>query len=495
MILFSANAFFAFWATPYLLERIGIAEFGLTQLALQVAGYGGALLFASSETGRKHLTGALDREDREGASQIFSAMWLLVTASAIVLAPLFILMAGAPGLFFMVSSGGISQARVLFGCVFAAQLFGAWGGANASVLSARNRLVSVNALSISALGCRAVFIVAFGALGKLDAAIVGLAVLADRLLFWGGSEFLRRRTDPGLRPFRVPDGAALRGILPLGAWLFADQLGVILLLNAELVLANKFFGASGAGRYASILQLTVPFRSLSGILTSAIVPVVSILQARGSRRGLGSTVLGWSRSIGVFLALPAGLLCGFAPSVLALWLGPSYASLWPLLVVLILFLPSNLAVGPTISLAISHGKFSAPAIATIVAGAANIGCAYILARLPEVGLIGIAAAAVGTLTAKNLLVNCPHTDKLAGMPRGTTGKVLAGAFFFTASAAGAAASAARLFAIGTWTGLAIWSSIIASILIPITWWIGFSSADRRSIRAFMKHAVRPLTSS
>lgn len=485
LLIFTANAAVSFWLTPFLLSKIGLESFGLVQLAAQVAGYASTVLIAFSETGRRHLARLLELGDLEGGRRIFSATLLLMAACSAILAPVFLLIAAFPDFFFTLPPGLLPQARAIMLLSFAAQVAGVWGNANAAVLSAKNRLDLVNLVSLGSLFGKIGTILFFTARGELSILTVGAALLVDRLSFWAGSAVLRRRLVPKLRGRLLGGGGSIRRILPLGLWLFADHLGVIVLLNAEIVLANRLFGTRGAGQYASLLQLVGPFRSISGILTGALVPVIAILQARGAQRELGVSVTRWIRIIGLILALPAGLVCGLSLPLLTLWLGPDFSQLWPVLVILVVLVPLNLSVGPTISLAIAHGRFEVPALATLVSGAVYLALAFGFSAWTNLGLAGIAIAAVGSLTIKNLLVNGPYTDRLSGLTLGSTSAAFGVGFFWTLLAGGASALIAKFIPVDSWSRLILTGTAVSMVYLPTAWALGFNEKDRRAIKEIL----------
>ena len=54
------------------------------------------------------------------------------------------------------------------------------------------------------------------------------------------------------------------------------------------------------------------------------------------------------KGLGLFFALPIGLICGFASQILTLWVGPQFAHLAPLMWVLIFPLVINLCSSPAL---------------------------------------------------------------------------------------------------------------------------------------------------
>jgi membrane protein EpsK len=101
------------------------------------------------------------------------------------------------------------------------------------------------------------------------------------------------------------------------------------------------------------------------------------------------------------LAIPVSLLCVFSAPILRLWLGPSFAGLWPLMVIMVCHLGINVGVSPLFNAKTALNKVRWPGLATLLAGVVNLFLAILFARYLDWGIYGVAAAGALVLTLKN----------------------------------------------------------------------------------------------
>jgi O-antigen/teichoic acid export membrane protein len=491
MILTAANMITAFLLTPFLIKNLGLEAYGIVQLSIQVTSFAGIAFAALQGSQRRHMTVLLQEENRVSAGRVLGAATTATLIASLPLVPLFTLVAEKSSFLFNVPPALGGEARILFVCGIVSLAIGALGSSQAAVLGARNRLDLENVLALIGLAVRLALILAVLSNSKAQARVVGYALMADRSVFLLCAIAMRRRIEPRLRIRLVHDDrASWRILAPLGSWLLADQIGVILLLHSELLLANRLLGAAAGGEYAALLQMILPIRAISGILTGALVPVIAILYARKDVTALVSSVEGAMRLLGLVLALPVGLLCGLGPEILECWLGAGFSRLWPLLFVLAFHQPLSLSVSPSISLAIAMDRFKAPALATILAGAANIVLALVLASFTGLGSLGIAIAAVVTLTVKNLAFNAPYTDGLLGIPRGRIALALLRPLLWTSLASLLSWIAGRAVRLGSWVSLAAAALAVCVVYLPAAWFLGLGRADRLRVMARLGVAQR-----
>lgn len=121
------------------------------------------------------------------------------------------------------------------------------------------------------------------------------------------------------------------------------------------------------------------------------------------------------KCVGLLLALPVGLVCGFATPLLQTWLGPKYIDLSFLMTVLTFHLAVNLAVQPLFNIQQAANRVRLPGVVTLVMGAANLGLALLLAGPMGWGLYGVAAAGALVLTARNLLFTPMYAAFILGL--------------------------------------------------------------------------------
>src|SRR5436190_4788952 len=232
-----------------------------------------------------------------------------------------------------------------------------------------------------------------------------------------GAIWLRKVLTPTLR---IHPGDFDRGVLgnlaSTGGWVIINQLGAILYLNIDVLVANRLFGPEQSGKYAAMLQLPYLIRLLGTTVAGVFSPTVLFYFARNDVDGLMVFLSRTIKCMGLVLALPIALMCGFSEPLLRLWLGPGFSDYSPLLFLMAAHLCINVAVLPLLGLQLAANRVKTPALVTVVMGLGNLGLALLLAGPMGWGLYGIAAAGAVMLTAKNVFFTPAYAAQVLGKP-------------------------------------------------------------------------------
>ena len=123
------------------------------------------------------------------------------------------------------------------------------------------------------------------------------------------------------------DRQRFRALVGLSGWSAVNQAGSLLLMQVNLLVVNAMFGAEMTGRYGSLLLFPALIDTMTGTVVSVLSPAIMTRYAVGDIEGMRRLASRSVKLLGVGLALPVGLLCGFGRPLLNLWLGPEFAHL------------------------------------------------------------------------------------------------------------------------------------------------------------------------
>jgi len=414
---FGLSVLIGFWFTPYLIKHLGLASFGLIPLATTVVSYMSIFTLSLNSSVSRYLTVALTRKDTNEASRLFNtSVFSLLALSAALL--LFVL-GGALWIdkFLDVPSGSEQQVRDLFAFAGVAFLINAMFAPFSTPAFSCNRLEILNIVSIAQTVARVGFVVLLFTWAPAQLWQIGGGLLASALVSAVGAIFIWRLLAPELairgRDF---NWNTLKAITQTSGWMFLLQIGGVLLLSIDLVVINRLMGAESNGRYAAILQWSNMLRSLAGTVAGVFTPTLLVHFARDDMDALVNDGNRAIKFLGVFVALPIGLICGFARPLLTVWLGNDFAPFATLMVLLIAPLSVNLAISPLFTIALAKDQLRMPGIVQIVAGVLNLGLALLLCGPVGWGMYGVAAAGAIILTAKNLIYMPLFTARLTHRP-------------------------------------------------------------------------------
>jgi membrane protein EpsK len=247
---------------------------------------------------------------------------------------------------------------------------------------------------------------------------IGTAIVAGTIVSGVGMVWLWKTLTPGLR-IRPDlfDWTMLRNLCSTGGWVIISQLGVMLYLNIDLLVANRLFGPEQSGRYAAVLQLPALLRLLATAVGGIFPPTMYHLYARGDFDGLVNYLNRAIKFLGLVMALVIGLVCGFSEPLLRIWLGPGFGNLAPLLVLMAIHLCINLSMYPLYAVPLAANRVRVPGLVTLGIGVGNLLLALLLARVW--GLYGLAAAGAIMLTIRHLLFTPIYGARVLNRPYGT----------------------------------------------------------------------------
>ena len=405
------------WYVPYLVRKLGPAAYGLIPLASSITSYMALITLGLNSAVGRYLTIALEQEDHQRANLIFNtSFWGSLALTALLLIP------AALGTLYLdhivrVPSGFDLQARWLFVGTTAAFLLNEIKTPFDVSSFCRNRFDLRNLVAISEVLARVSLVVLLFYALTPRINYVGFAIFAGAVISAVGAVWLWKVLTPTLRVDpHFFDLGILRELTATGGWVVVNEIGAILYLSIELLVAIRLFGAEESGQYAAVLQLPLLVRSLGSTVGAVFLPSAFSYFARHDIDGLVAYLCRAVKCLGLMLALPIALMCGFAEPLLRLWLGPGFSHLYPLLFLMGAHLCINVPIRPLLALPLAANRVKVPALVTMVMGIANLGVALVLAGPMHWGLYGIAAAGAIMLTVKNVLFTPIYSAHVLGKP-------------------------------------------------------------------------------
>lgn len=406
-----------FWFTPYLIRHLGLANFGLIPLATSVVSYMSIFTLSMNSSVSRFLTVALTRKDFGEAGRLFNTALFSVVGLSLVLLVFVVLGSLCVDKFLTVPAGSEQQVRVLFAMAGVAFLINAVFSPFSTPAFSCNRLEFSNLVSICQTLARVGFVVVFFTWGSARLWQIGGSLLVAALVAAVGAIYIWRSLAPEL-VIRTSDfnWNTLKVITQTSGWVFLVQVGTLLFLSIDLIVINRLMGVEANARYAAVLQWSNMLRGLAGTVAGIFTPTLVSHYAKNDMDALVNDGNRAIKFLGVFVALPIGLVCGFARPLLTVWLGKDFSQFAPLMVLLVAPLSVNLAISPLFTIALAKDQMRLPGIVQLVAGVLNLLLALVLCGPVGWGMYGVAAAGAIILTGKNLVYMPLFTARLTHRP-------------------------------------------------------------------------------
>jgi len=393
-----------FFFTPYLLNRLGPEAYGMVPLVTMIVSYFSLLTQTAGSAISRHLTVAFNSDRPDQASKFFgSALYACAVLTLLLVVPLTFVSLYIDRL---VSVPESLELRTQFLCATTSLgfLFTVLSTPFQAVLFSRNKIFINSFGTILQTVLRVGFVVfAFSAIA-VDLAYLSIGILlgatASIVLCCVAVFYLIPDLKVG---YTRPDWHFITDISGTAGGLILLQMGTVLLLSTDILLANRWFGTVESGYYAAAIQLAVLLR-LVGMNTAVVfTPTILNLHARKDIPTLVSYTKQAMKYLGMAMAIPAGMVCGGAHEILTIWLGPNLAPMSMALLLLTAPVVINNAILPIFSISLAANKTGLPGILTLVLGVVHVGFAYILAVHLKLGVNGIALSLALIQTLKNLV--------------------------------------------------------------------------------------------
>jgi len=448
--IFVLNILLGMWYTPYLIHHLGVAAYGLVPLANSLTSYLSLVSLSLNGAAGRFLTLDLAKQEYGSANRTFNTVLFGNVGLVALTLPLVIGLALVAPHWFDIPVGLEVYTQWLFAATLFSYLLTLLQSSFSVSSWARNRFDLRNAVIALHHLARVGLVVAAFSLVQPALWHVGLGIFGATLLGFAGDVWLWRKLTPQLHVQLTSfDRSRVRELFSMGGWLVVNQIGTLLFLKIDLIVANILLGAEIAGEYGSLILFSTMLRQLAQTASTVLTPTVLAKYAHGDMKAVNRISQQAVKFSGLALALPIGLICGLAQPLLALWLGPEFQRLAGLLVMLTAHLVINLAVQPLFGLNMAFNKVSLPGIVTLVMGVMNVGLAVALARLGW-GAVGIAAAGALVLTLKNALFTPIYAAYIQKLPWWTFMKtmflIILAAFFV----GGMAYAATQLIQVRSW---------------------------------------------
>jgi membrane protein EpsK len=414
------------WYVPFLVRRLGPAAYGLIPLASSITSYMALITLGLNSAVARYLTIALEQEDHDRANLIFNtSFWGSIALTGMLLVPAGLGMVYLDRLI-RVPPGFELQARWLFAATTAAFLLNEIKTPFDVSTFCRNRFDLRNVVATSEVLARVGLVVLLFYVFVPSINYVGFGIFFGTAVSSVGAVWLWRELTPSLRIYAGSfHWRTLRELTGTGGWVVINQIGAILYLSIDLLVANRLFGAEQSGKYAAILQIPMLIRTLGSTIGAVFAPTVLSYYARQDLDGLMAYMARGVKCLGLMLALPISLTCGFAEPLLRLWLGPGFSGLHPLLFLMAAHLCINVPILPLLGLQLATNRVKVPGVVTMIMGMGNLGLALILAGPMHWNLYGIAAAGAVMLTLKNVFFTPVYAAHVLGKPCGILFRELA----------------------------------------------------------------------
>lgn len=477
----SLNLGLMVWYVPFLVSNLGLAAYGMLSLANSLVLYLAIVTDSLNGSVFRYLGIDLSQGDVASANRTFnSALALALLACCVLLVPVAVTCYLLP-LMFQVPPDLVAATRLLLVAVGVTALTALVGGVFGVSSLIRHRFDLRNIVRSLVALCRIGVVALLFAAGSPSLVHVGIGLILAAAIGLAGDILLWRKLTPELSiDHCLIESARFRPLIGLGAWSAINVIGVLFIMQIDVIIVNQLLGPEATGRYASVLLFPVLIYTLGEAVLPVLSPAIMAHYATGEKQALQDLARRSVRLLAVGLALPIGLLCGMGAPLLTLWLGPAFADLETVLLLLVAPLTINLATRPLSYVLTAYNEVRVQGLVTLALGAANIVLAIALVRAGW-GLAGVPAAAALVWTVRNVLFVSSRSGVLLGLRWYAFNGHLAIGLLGMAGVAALGRILCALWWPTDWLSLASFAAMITIAYGAFAYFIFITKADRELI--------------
>ena len=492
-LYFIYNIIIGLLLVPYFIDSLGVASYALIPLATSITNYVNLVAQSLNISVSRYLTIDLQKGELKKANITFNTALFGTLGVILIMFPIILLISYYTPSFFAIPEGQENAARILFLGVLNAFLVRAWGSNFGVSLFAYNRLDLQNLVNAVNILVQVGLIVILFKFYSPSLVYIGLAYLMGAVAALILTIVFSRKINPHLK-VNIKDfrGSKVREITEMGSWVIIDQIGSLLFLQIDLIVVNKLFGTVAGGEYSVVLTWSMMLRTIAGMLVGVMTPIIITYYAKERIDELVNISKTAVRLTGYALALPIGYICGFAPQLLSLWVGPEFAKLSPLMFIVLSHLVINLSVMPLFAINVAYNKVRIPGIITFLMGIGNLLLAIIIPGITGWEYYGVAVAGAIMLTLKNTFFTPWYAAKVLGLSRKTFISSMLSNVLAMALAAGTCYMVTYLYQISGLLPLVTCGTILTLIYVSITWIFGLTPRERRITEDLMPFKMKKL---
>ena len=478
---FAVSAIVGLLYTPYLVGKLGISVYGVVPLVMSLFVVANWLSLAINWSVGRYLTIAHWKGERANVTQIFSTAMFTSLVLVSFLAISAVAGAGLVHLILRLPPGTEHAVSFLLVCGAVTTGLGIVEGVAEVGFYCMNRFDFQAIIGVGrGLGVVALVVFLFRVEGPrlewIGVGSVAAGTLAAIIGFvWSRSLIPDLKLD--LSAFSMK---WLRTMIGTNVWVVVDQLGTILMLSLNLLLANRLFGPDISAEYALASQWESVLRSVLGAVT-VFAPTYVMMVARDDIEGLRALSLRASRLVAGIVAIGGGIIIGLAAPLARVWLHRDTALVGPLIMGLLVPVVVNAAANPLYGIWQAMNRVRLPSGATLVAGVISISVTLLCANYTSLGPWSIVVGSATAFTARNLVFTFAYVGRLLNVSIKPFLRVTATNVSVAALVAGLSYLLSVILHPSSWMSLVEVGLLCLVFAVPFFWFCTLEPNDRKKV--------------
>lgn len=472
--------------TPYMLGKLGQAEYGLYVLVGSLTGYLGLVTFGLGSTLVRYIARYRAVGDKRSEENLLAMA--LVVYGIIGIIVLFIgsvLWYELPLIFPKLTPYELDTAKRMFALLVISMAVTLPNAVFSAVQTAYERFVFPRTVVIiSGLVRTAVlFILLYLGYKALAIVVVDVVLNFASLLLNLGYAFGVMKIRIRLHIFDVP---LLREIFLFSFWIFLNMIMDQLYWKFGQTVLGITSGTAAVAVFAVGIQLTLLFMTLSTAISGVFLPRAAAMDALNvDNEAMTGMMIRVGRVQLLVMGLPlVGFIC-LGRLFMINWVGPDYLPAWTMALIMIIPLLLPLVQNFGISILQAKNRHAARSLIYIVISAVNVAIGYGLSL--RYGGIGMAVAtALSLILGQGIAINLFYHFKIGlNIPRFF--RELCRGLLPGLLVCGALGYAISLLSGGGWYGFLYKGALIVILYAVVMWLFGMNASEKRDLASMGRY--------
>ena len=390
--------------TPFMIAKLGDAEYGLYSLIGAVVGYISVLDFGLTNTVVRYVARYRATNDQKGQENFLATTMLLYgIISALIVAAGIGLYFNLESLFPKLTPAELDKSRIMFAVLIFNLAITLPSGAFSAICSGYEHFVFPRSVNIIKYVTRSLLVVALLSLGGDSVSIVLLDTAVNLAVIALNGYYIFKKLDVRfvLHKFEIP---LVRQIFSYSFWIFVFALVGQFQWRAGQVILGATSGSVAVAIYGVGIMLGTYYGAFSTAISGVFLPratKMTVLDA--SPRELTDMMVRIGRySLLVLLMILGGFLL-YGRQFVNLWLNPTYAESWWIAIIIMVSYTLPLMQSFANSVLEARSKFAFKALTYIVLIVAGTAVGAWL--IPDYGVIGLICGSTAGWVLSQMVLN------------------------------------------------------------------------------------------
>ncbi|MDM1541806.1 hypothetical protein [Empedobacter sp. 189-2] len=376
-----ANILVGIFYTPYLVKSLGVVAYGVLPLALIINQYISVLTGSLTSALTRFYSIALRQNKIKEASKYLSTSLFVVFILIILLFYPLSYFINHIDNYFNIPFLLLNDSKKLFTFTIISFFISLITSVLNITLYAYNRLDLLNIIKIIRVLGKLLFVLIFFNFFEVNIEYIGLANFVTELIVLIVSIyfFYNFSVDKVRLIWNGFDKSILVSVGSMAMWIIVQQLGDTGLYRIDNLIVNKFWTTKESGILGAFTELGNYTIIIASVISSLFGPLILIAYAKNDNSEMKRLTIDRSLGVGILVSVMIGILGGFSPIILNVWLGEEFVPYYKWLMIKLFLIPFYSSAGVFAFSIRALNKVKFTAILTVSLGLINILLAYLIA--------------------------------------------------------------------------------------------------------------------